>query len=291
GDSYYFILITYQYIKQSGDRSLLDAEASGMTVRMRLKKAFEAYCVDPETQLCFTEYGRRAVDWGFCDTMRKSGYLLMPSVLRANAAAAMADMTDDPEEKRKYSAFRERIKRSVCDILYDGDTGWLWSASEKCRQHDVWATAYAVYSGMLSGEKLEKTLSALAEGYVSGTAVRNGSVRHIKTDEDWSPESAWEDTNGIAKGTYQNGAWWPTATGWYIYSLWLKDTDLAVRCIRDHISYTESEIHNGAPCEWFDPDSGERSGLRYGTSAALPYAAPRRLAEAYPAAAEITADI
>ncbi|MBQ7719889.1 MAG: hypothetical protein IJT56_04820 [Clostridia bacterium] len=293
GDNYYFILMARQYIRQSGDRGILYLPASGMPLITRLEKAFGGYCVDPKTGLCVTDMERRAVDWGFCDTMIKTGYLLMPSILRFNAAKAMAEMTDDPEKKERYLSEREKIRRSVLDLLYDGGSGWLWSASGVCRQHDVWATAYAVYSGVLDGDesRLKKTLSAIRNGYISGSAVRNGAVRHILTDEDCSSDSAWEMTGGVKKGTYQNGGWWPTATGWYIYSLRQADMEAAISCLRDHIAFTAAGRADGTPYEWFNPDTGERSGLRYGTSAALPYAAAKRLAMECPEAAEITAEI
>lgn len=58
-------------------------------------------------------------------------------------------------------------------------------------QKDVWATTFAIYSGVAD---FPKTLSALEEAYKSGNAVKDGYVRMILPDEDFSENSAWESS-------------------------------------------------------------------------------------------------
>ena len=276
-DNYYFILMAAQYVRQSGDKAILDTVCGDLTLRDRLLSAFEGIRPDPETGLCCSDPVRRAVDWGFCDTVRKSGLLLMPSLLRANAAMALNDLIGNGTGHTRFPAIRQQIVESLAEMLYDPESGWFLSASGRCRQHDVWGTVYAVYSGLVRKDLLPGTLDAIRRAYLDGTAVRNGAVRHILSNENRSLDSAWEDTTGVALDDYQNGAYWPTATGWYFHVLYLADKAAAFALLTDHIRYTIEHASEGAPFEFFHPVTGRFSGRRYGTSAALPFAALEKL--------------
>ena len=149
--------------------------------------------------------------------------------------------------------------------FYDDSTGWFYSATGIGKQYDVWATAYAVFSGLI---KETKTLEALYNGYMNKTAVVDGYVRHILTSDDFSDNSAWECTK-IPHNTYQNGAYWATPTGWYAYALYChnKKTDI----LEDFLNHTQKHSKDGAPFEWINNNTSEYSGLNYGTSGVLPY--------------------
>ena len=45
-----------------------------------------------------------------------------------------------------------------------------------------------------------------------------GAVRHVPADHDFSPTTAWEKCQA-AHGTYQNGAYWHTASHEHLMSL------------------------------------------------------------------------
>ena len=257
-DSYWFILAVAQYVHQSGDCVILAADYAGLTLSERLEKAFDSGETDAATGLCRTDKAFYAVDWGFCDCVQKGGLLLMPSLLRRQAALALAELGFS-ETYRETAA---RIGKSLIENLYDEDSGWFFSASEVCRQHDVWATALAAASGVLSGERLDRTCAALLEAYESGKAVSQGYVRQLLTSE----RPHWEtlDNDG-----YQSGGYWATPTGWYVSALRRKHPDAADRLLDDFIAHTAA--HEGTPYEWMSADGAEFSGRFYGTSAALPY--------------------
>lgn len=259
-DSYWFILAAAQYVRQSGDRAILEAEYNGMTLRERMEKAYNAGETDEKTGLCRTDAVFFAVDWGFCDSIRKGGLLLMPSLLRRQAALAMAGLGFSGD----YPAEAERIAKSLVQQLYDEESGWFYSASEVCRQHDVWATALAAASGVLAGERLEKTCAALSAAYEGGTAVSQGYVRQLLTSE----RPHWETRDS---DDYQSGGYWATPTGWYASALRKRDPEAADRLLDDFLSHTQKNGDHGAPYEWMSADGGRYSGELYGTSAALPY--------------------
>ncbi len=141
----------------------------------------------------------------------------------------------------------------------------MYSATGIGKQYDVWATAYAVFSGVI---KESKTPEALYNAYIDKTAVVDGYVRHILTNNDFSADSAWECTL-TPYNTYQNGAYWATPTGRYSYALYIYNgkTDI----LEDFIKHTQKYEKAGAPFEWINEPTTEYSGLNYGTSGVLPY--------------------
>ena len=172
-DNYFFVLLAAQYIRQSGDLAILGREYGGMTLTERLCRAADGYGIDEESDLCVSDAEAYTVDWGFVDTVKKTGKLLMASLLRHNAHRALGRMLSAIGDDRckQYLTKSEKIAGSVRDTFYDGTTGWLFSATGIGHQHDVWATAYAVFSGVISNRK---ALAALAVAYRDRTAVADG---------------------------------------------------------------------------------------------------------------------
>ena len=174
-------------------------------------------------------------------------------------------LISDNERREYYANIAQRIKQRIIDTFYDADTGWFYSATGIGHQHDVWATAYAVFSGITQEPRV---LSALCAAYENKTAVLNGYVRHILTNEDFSDSSAWESSLA-ALNTYQNGAYWATPTGWYAYSLYKYNGSIDI--LEDFLLHTEKNADRGAPFEWTNEMGDKVSGLNYGTSGVLPY--------------------
>ena len=174
-------------------------------------------------------------------------------------------------DDKVYLTEAQKIKSAILDTFYDNNTGWFYSATGVGHQYDVWATAYAVYSGITDNKK---TLEALYDGYANRTAVVDGYVRHILTDCDFSTTSAWESTP-TPLGEYQNGAYWATPTGWYAYALYKYNADTAI--LDDFLEHTERYINQGSPFEWIDEKTTKFSGLNYGTSGVLPYIGAARI--------------
>ena len=265
-DNYYYIMMVGAYIEQSGDIEILNEICNELTIEESLEYAFMGYNIDEKSDLCISDAETYTVDWGFVDAIKKSGKLLMASLLRYNAARKMQMMFEDKPDKCKfYNEKAEKIRKNILLEFYDDNTGWLYSATGIGKQYDVWATAYAVFSKII---KEEKTLESLYNAYMNKTAVVDGYVRHILTNDDFSTDSAWECTK-VPYNTYQNGAYWATPTGWYAYALYCynRKTDI----LEDFIKHTYNYEKDGAPFEWINKDTSEYSGLNYGTSGVLPY--------------------
>ena len=274
-DNYFFVLLAAQYVAQSGDVAILQKSYGGTPLITRLAHAANGYNIDSATGLCESAEDAYTVDWGFVDTVKKSGKLLMASLLRHNAHAALAELfrlRGDDKKCKQYLAEASKIAENVRKTFYDVASGWLFSATGIGHQPDVWGTAYAVFSGVIEERA---TLTTLAEAYRNGTAVTDGYVRHIPTDRNHSAISAWEATT-TELDRYQNGAYWATATGWYAYALWRYDRSTDI--LEEFLTHTEEHAACGAPFEWIDKATAHVSGLRYGTSGVLPYVGAKRIA-------------
>ena len=204
------------------------------------------------------------MDWGFCDTIRKTGHLLFPSLLRYRAANQLAEMTGDQDAAGTAAT----IAAAIESTLYDAASGLYWSATGVGRQRDIWGSAFAVYCGAGCRHQ-DKTAAALLQRLQAGTIEQDGYIRPIATDENHSPHSAWEST-ATPFNDYQNGAYWATPTGWVWYAVSLIDPAAADALMHRFIQHTEAGAAQGTPYEYF----GQRgaSGRQYGTSATLPYA-------------------
>ncbi len=285
GDNYYFIFMVGQYVAQSGDIAILDEIFSGVSLKERLCHLWEGYNIDPETEMTTSEAERFTIDWGFTDTILKSGKLFYSSVLRYNAALTLAMLLEDHGNGAEAAALRkraEKLRAAIVDTLYDETTGWFWAATGLCRQRDVWGTLYAVWSGILPEDKQKKTALAVAAEYKNGNnMVSRGYVRQILRSDDKVPGSlAWEKITYYhgKYDWYQNGGYWATATGWLFWTLYLADPALAEEAIADYCAHGREFADLGTPFEWKNIDTTDYSGLWYGTSGCLSYQGALRIA-------------
>ena len=92
----------------------------------------------------------------------------------------------------------------------------------------------AVNFGILDGDQLDKTCRFLADAYKQGTLAKNGNIRHVLTCDDFRDSTAWEKSLA-KKNTYQNGAYWGTATGWVCEAIGKVDNDAAKQLAKEYI--------------------------------------------------------
>jgi len=271
-NQYFFIDISYLYFKKTDDINLFKEEIDGITLIKRLEFAFEGYNIDKKTELPFSDLERHTVDWGFCDTVKKSGLLLFPSLLRYKSALSLKEIEEkigDIKKSEGYQGKAERIKKNIIENFYDEKSGWFFSSTGCGKQFDVLGTLFAIYSGILDKEKEERTLKVIFDGYKNNTCIdENGYVRHIPTYNDFDENTMWEKSL-CEKGTYQNGGYWAFFTGFYIYALSKIDKNESRNLLENFINHILKERNKGAPYEWENLKTGKFSGCFYGASASL----------------------
>lgn len=256
----FMVHLVYTYAQQSGDWDF---------ARQHLDALFRAMDGVPRSPagLVVIPAGRRQSPYGFTDTVAKRGELCFSSLLYGMAARELADLCARVSSSHPYRAREgESWRRQAAQIeaamsrLWDAEAGAYRAATETCHQVDVWASAYAVYIGFAQGEQRQRLLEFLRDRY--GEYAWHGQVRHLLGDETWE-----ETLIPVAPGTYQNGAYWATASGWVWDALRQIDEGLAGQMLDDLLR----DFTQGGICECVG--TGERKLEHYVVSAVNPLGA------------------
>jgi hypothetical protein len=264
-DQYYFIHMAHFYAKITNSVKVLNEEINGVKLIDRLEMAFKVPPTQHDGVLVYTTDEFRGIDFGFRDVIHMTGNLCFPSLLKYRSSLELAElfgMLKRREMKLKYIEIGNRLKNEIPLVFID-KRGMLLASTSKSGQPDVWSTVLAVYYNVLEGDQLNKTCKFLADAYKNGTLAKRGNIRHILTSDDFSDSTAWEKSLA-AKNTYQNGAYWGTATGWVCHAIAKVDIEAAKQLAKEYID----DLHEGdyrkgpkfgAPWECYNKDAAQNA--------------------------------
>ncbi len=203
--------------------------------------------------------------YGFTDTIGKQGDLLFCSLLYVQASQRLSGLlevlgrTDEADNWRNESVI---VAENIRKVFWDQKTGLFRAATLRCREHDIWGSAFAVYLGVADAEQSNSIATYFQQNYTRIT--QKGQVRHLPGGVYWEQASCKRDT-------YQNGAYWATPTGWFVYTLDIVNPGLARQTVIDMVNDFKK---NGAN-EW---KFGAKYQLpNYLASASLPLAGIRAM--------------
>lgn len=233
-----------------------------------LIKTMNAVPRNPETCLVHIKSGEPwdRCPYGFTDTVRKTGDELFCSLLYVEASRRLADLltyAGRAADAEKWQTESKRVAESVRRVFWDPQVGLFRAATVSCREHDIWGSAFAVYLGVADREQSMAIAKCFQENYAG--IVQNGQIRHLL------PGVYWEKAG--PRDTYQNGAYWATPTGWFVYTLDPVDPALADQTVLDMVK----DFQAGGACEWIF--NGKRQLPNYLASASLPLAGIRAMIE------------
>ena len=275
-DQYFFIHMAHYYVKSASSAEYLLAEINGIRLIDRLEMAYNMPPTRQDGVLVYTNDDFRGVDFGFRDVIYITGDLCLPSLLKYRASVEMAEMYDMIGRNDKAGIYRNiagRIRNEIRQVFYD-ERGMLLASTGCSSQPDVWSTALAVYFKVLEESDMKKSCLFLRDSHKNGTLSKRGNIRHILTSDDFSDLTAWEKSLA-KKGTYQNGAYWGTPTGWVCYAIAMVDVTAAEKLAKEYIDdLREGDYRKGnefgAPWECYNEDSQQNSV--YLTTVSCPYA-------------------
>jgi hypothetical protein len=170
---------------------------------------------------------------------------------------------DRKGEAPKWTKESERVAESVRSVFWDAQVGLFRAATVRCREHDIWGSAFAVYLGVADAEQSKRIAAYFKTHYAE--LVQTGQIRHLPGGIYWE--------EGCPRDTYQNGGYWATPTGWFVYTLDLADPALADRTIVDMVRH----FQQFGACEWINWN--RRQLPNYLASASLPLAGIRAMIE------------
>lgn len=205
--------------------------------------------------------------YGFTDTVRMQGDVLFCSLLYVEAGRRLSELLDvvgRKEEANNWKSEAEAVAESIREVFWDSKVCLFRAATIRCKEHHIWGSAFAVYLGVADRGQSMAIARYFKDNY--SQIVQNGQIRHLPGGIYWEMCVAGRDT-------YQNGAYWATPTGWFVYTLDLVDSGIADRTVIDMVS----DFKKGGVCEWI---LGEKRRLpNYLASASLPLAGIRAIIE------------
>lgn len=286
-DHFYFVEMAWHMVMHGADAAILQEEIDGIPLLTRLEIAFAAPPTAADgSQLVWCNEAERGVGFGFCDSIIHTGHLLSCSTLKARAAKYLAEMMElcgDRCAAEHYHTLARTIAEHLVPKFADA-SGFLRASSGRSAQPDVWGSAFAVYSGLLSDGDREQVCRAIHRAALDDAIAWKGNIRHVPTTHDFSNTSAWEMTvnEGFVKNRYQNGAYWNTPTGWVCFALAEIDEALAQQIALDFVAeLRDGDFRKGdefgSPFECIHPDDDYRQNAVYLTSVTCPLAAFQRL--------------
>ena len=174
--------------------------------------------------------------YGFTDTVAKTGCLFMESLLLWRACAKMENMCVAFNYIDSCWGFMKKKIEANIYTLYDNESGAFLAASEDCRQIDIWGNAYMLFIGFPAKEMSNTVLQFLYDH--ADDFIFNGQIRHLLKGQYWDRLLI-----DVPKETYQNGAYWATATGWVAWCLYQIDKERGMSVLIDAITYL---MHEGS---------------------------------------------
>jgi hypothetical protein len=216
-NSQFMVKLVADYVRATGDLDFFRGVAG---------KLVRAMDFTPRSRdgLVTIDPARPHSPYGFTDTIAKTGELLFSSLLYWEASrelAALFEKAGDAARAGEFEARAGSIERNV-GSLWDEKAGMFLAASVDCRQIDIWGNAYALNVEFPLGPKRERIIRNLARNY--SRIIYRGQIRHLP-----EPEFREKTLIPVTPGTYQNGAYWGTASGWVAFALKERKPDLAVR--------------------------------------------------------------
>lgn len=223
--SQFMVNVAYKTYAKLKDKELLTSTID------RLAKGMNAVPLNPETGLVFID-PTKAYDrcpYGFTDTVQKQGDVLFESLLYIQASQRLSEMykaTGKKLESKVWSTNAKKASQSARKTLWDSNTGLFRAATVKCREHDIWGSAFAVYIGVADKKQTAAIAGYFARHY--SEIVKRGQLRHLPGGVYWE--------QACGRDVYQNGAYWATPVGWFIYVLDKKSPVMADKTVVDMVN-------------------------------------------------------
>ncbi len=229
-NSQFFVLLVNKYVSKRDDLNFFHQHQAALINALN-------FIPRSASGLVYIEPGHRQSPYGFTDTVAKSGDLFFSSLLLWQAYRAMASFyqrCNHDQNDNAYQQKAENIKKNILS-LWDEESGMFYAASEDCRQIDIWGNAYALYIHFPLGNKAERIADYLSDHFES--IVYNGQIRHLPGGQYWH-----RTLIPVSRDTYQNGAYWGTASGWVAYALQKKKHEKTEKLYQD---LAKDYIENG----------------------------------------------
>ena len=206
GDGSQFTIdVVWRIFKQTGDASFVARNL------VALQKCMGAIPLDPINGLAYDDSLRSG--YGFTDLVPKVGDDFFCSLLLVRAQREMADLftaVGAPDVAATWQATANHVVDSIRSVFWDAQTGLFRAATIQDNQPDIWGSAFAVYLGVATSDQSLSIANYFLNHY--SEIVYHGQLRELPGG------TYWQNYPG-PRDQYQNGGYWGTPIGWFVYTL------------------------------------------------------------------------
>lgn len=223
----------------------------------------------------YSDPANPSVDFGYTDSVKKTGLVTYGTALLARAYRQCADMAGETASGTVgiyTTAFNQIV--AALRSLRDTNGLYLGSSGNNNTVHDMWGTALIAAEGLCSqGEQLV-SCQAILEAYQANTGwTQSGIVRHLLPGESWTGTST-------ATGHYQNGGYWYTPARECLRCVQLVNPRVADVWANELIRAWQTAIttigqNDFAPYEWYNAGVGSGAAGEIEAAAFLCRLAPQ----------------
>lgn len=179
----------------------------------------------------FSDTSTPSVDYGFTDTVKKTGDVAYGTALQAWAYKMLDEISEggsSTAESDTYANLRADAESGLATLR--NASGWYSGSSvNNAAKDDVWATALIVAEELVNGSDRTASAQAIADAYLDGfdngvgwesQITELGMIRHLPAGQFWAGTST--STN-----RYQNGGFWFTPLWDVVRAISVVDHSLA----------------------------------------------------------------
>lgn len=250
----FFAILLFDYVRSTGDKSVLDVKLKGGTVLEKAILALDKLAENTdETGLLYKggKYNRR--DW--CDNVFREGYVTYDEALFARANYALSYLLRDRIDvlAEEYYTKYEKIKIAINDLLWDTEKGYFVNYKNENFTEDNLSidTVPVLLFGLTDDERAKSVLKNMEE--------KLETVHNPDAGGDWGVMSVFpfykHPENSVGKSSYpfyyHNGGDWPYLSAAYAYAKLIYGMDWKYPLFR-WFEYN-AERGNFTPVEFYSP--------------------------------------
>lgn len=256
-------------------RLLDNAQAMGAPIPRKaewarlIQRSFDA--VPFACGLAYVDPQRPCVGFGYHDACAITGFELMSSLALyrglQRAAVLFADVVT-PEQKQRWLAQAQGIQDNLYRLWSEKDGAYL-AGSKDCRQVSVWANGLAYW---LSPPEKQSRIVAWYKANKEKIFLR-GCTRQIAEEKGWQRELV-----KTPPGTYMNGGFWSTGTGFVLPAIAHQDASFA----KDLVEQLLANMEKTEFAEWISADGKGNGAKGFLAGIAVPALGLRSILEKQP---------
>lgn len=204
----YFVMLVYDYVRWTGDTSILRERVGQRSVFAIMEDAMEWLATKDKNDNLLPEKGEGSLqDW--LDSIPRSGEVLSNEVLYYRALRNLVELAELLGESERAEAFHRQsllVRYQINQNFWNEEEGYYYESCYQgvCEERITNESALAILYDVASKEQRERLFESLR----TLESAENSDI-----PGDWGVLNAWPLYDGFTPYDYQNGTDWPFLDG------------------------------------------------------------------------------